>query len=262
MSAERAENQWDAELYNAKHAFVWQHGASLIEWLAPERGERIVDLGCGTGQLTAQIADSGAEVFGIDASADMIEQARRAFPQLRFEIGDARSFCVDEPVDAVFSNAALHWVKEPEQVITRLRAAIKPGGRFVAEFGGRGNVQLIIAVLEAEAHASGLGDWRPPWYFPGIAEYSSLLEAQGFEVVRASLFERPTQLDGGDGLRRWVEMFANDLLRRLPPAECERLLTSLENRLRPTLFRSEAWFADYRRLRIEARHRPSLANAR
>src|SRR5437868_5307298 len=92
---------WNPALYDGKHSFVWKYGASLLELLAPQPGERILDLGCGTGHLTAQIAEAGAEVIGIDAAAAMIEEARRAYPSLRFEIMDARDFTFAEPFDAI-----------------------------------------------------------------------------------------------------------------------------------------------------------------
>src|SRR5262249_56540999 len=129
------------------HSFVWKHGAALIEVLAPRPGERILDLGCGTGHLTAQIAEAGAEVIGIDSSPGMIAEARRLYPHVRFEVADARDFALDAGFDAAFSNAVLHWIKEPERAIACVRRALKPGGRFVAEFGGRGDVRAIVAAL-------------------------------------------------------------------------------------------------------------------
>jgi trans-aconitate 2-methyltransferase len=136
----RASQRWDPGLYDDKHAFVWRHGASLIELLAPQPEERILDLGCGTGHLTARIAEAGAAAVGLDHSAEMLTQARQAYPKLHFVEGDARQFAFPEPFDAVFSNAALHWIREPEAVLCSVRKALKHGGRFVAEFGGRDNV--------------------------------------------------------------------------------------------------------------------------
>src|SRR5438128_1228069 len=112
--AARAGQQWDAELYDGKHGFVWQHGAYLIELLAPKAGECILDLGCGTGHLTARLAEAGAAVIGLDHSAEMLGKARTAYPHLEFIQADARSFTFAEPFDAIFSNATLHWIKEPE----------------------------------------------------------------------------------------------------------------------------------------------------
>ena len=138
---------WDAKLYDDKHSFVWKHGASLVELLSPKPGESVLDLGCGTGHLTAQIAEAVASVLGIDSSPQMIDEARRIFPDVRFEVQDARSLPYTEQFDAVFSNAALHWIKEAEQVVQGVSRALKPGGRFVAEFGGKGNVQAILAAV-------------------------------------------------------------------------------------------------------------------
>ncbi len=249
---------WDAGLYDDKHSFVWKHGAALIELLAPRQGERILDLGCGTGHLTAQIAEAGAEVVGIDASSSMIEEARRLYPDLRFEVADAREFSFDEPFDAVFSNAVLHWVKPPEEAIARVRRALKPGGRFVAEFGGRGNVRTLMSALDSASRAVGLGAWEHPWYYPGIGEYARLLERDGLEVTDAFLFDRPTRLEGEEGLRHWLEMFVGGLLDRVDPDRRESFFRAVEDYARPTLYRDGQWFADYRRLRVVARRTDEL----
>jgi trans-aconitate methyltransferase len=243
---------WDTALYDEKHSFVWKRGAALIELLAPQAGERVLDLGCGTGHLTAQIAKAGAEVIGIDSSAEMIAEAKRLYPGLPFGVGDARDFRFDEPFDAVFSNAVLHWVKPPEEAIARVRRALKPRGRFVAEFGGRENVAAIIWALQEASRAIGLEAWEHPWYYPSIGEYAPLLEREGLEVTHAFLFDRPTPLEGEDGLRQWVEMFARDLVGRVPPDDRERYFRTFEEAARPTLYRDGAWFADYRRLRVVA----------
>src|SRR5262249_10579174 len=155
--------------------------------LAPQPGERVLDLGCGTGHLTAQIAAAGAEVLGLDSAPGMLAQAREAYRGLRFQQADARDFTLDAPVHAVFSNAALHWVRPPEAVVACVARALLPGGRFVAEFGGRGNVQAVLAALAQAARACGLSLGEVPWYFPGIPEYAALLELAGLEVVHAEL---------------------------------------------------------------------------
>ena len=255
-------NSWNPRLYDDRHAFVWKHGASLVELLAPRPGERILDLGCGTGHLTAQIAEAGAEVIGIDASAAMIDEARRQFagrPQLRFDVADARTFADAAELageigrfDAVFSNAVLHWVRPPEDAVRNIRRALRPGGRFVAEFGGRGNcAQVIAALRSALPEFSGTGR-LPAWYYPSVAEYSTLLEREGLETVTALLFERPTRLEGSAGLRDWARMFASDAVEAVPEAARERFFTQVEAVAGPDLFREGEWFADYRRLRIVA----------
>jgi trans-aconitate 2-methyltransferase len=244
--------KWDSDLYDEKHSFVWKYGASLLELLAPRPGERILDLGCGTGHLTAQIAAAGAKVLGLDSSPAMIEQARRAYPHLTFETGDARAFGVARSLDAVFSNAVLHWVREPEKVIACVRQALRDGGRFVAEFGGKGNVRTISSAVE-EVTQFILGVRAvSPWYFPGIAEYTTLLERGGLEVTHATLFDRPTPLEGVTGMRHWVEMFGNSFLERIPPTRREEFLRRVEDAVHSHLHRDGTWFADYRRLRVVA----------
>jgi trans-aconitate methyltransferase len=249
------EAKWDAGLYDDKHSFVWKLAAGVLELLAAKPGERILDLGCGTGHLTAKIAEAGAHVVGIDRSPDMIRQAQEKYPALRFEVMDAREIALTEPFDAVFSNATLHWVKEPERVINGIRRALRPGGRFVAEFGGKGNTCEFLKALErAWTNLKLAGPVPHPWYYPGIAEYSGLLEMHGFEMTHAVLFDRPTPLDDGEhGLRNWMEMFGASLVEGLPDATQAHLKQEVERELRPHLFRDGHWVMDYRRLRVAAK---------
>ena len=188
----------------------------------------------------------------------MVAEARRLYPHIRFEVGDARDFDLGEWFAAAFSNAVLHWVKEPEPVIACVRRALRPGGRFVAELGGRGNVRAIVAGLADAARTIGLGAWEHPWYYPGIGDYAPLLERAGLEVTDASLFDRPTPLEGEEGIRHWVTMFAGDLLDRVPSDDREAFFRRLEAVLRPALYCQGTWFADYRRLRIVARRTGEL----
>jgi trans-aconitate methyltransferase len=245
---------WDPSLYQSQHAFVWQLGKGPLELLAPKSGERVLDLGCGTGQLTAEIADSGAEVLGIDQSPEMIAQARRNFPGLRFKVGDARTFAVDQPFEAVFSNAVLHWVKPAAAAVERVWLALKPGGRFVAEFGGYGNVRLLVGGIRGAMEQLGYinFDGLFPWYYPSIGEYAGVLERQGFDVTFMTLFDRPTPLEGESGLRDWVRMFGGMFLGAIPPEDHDRFFRLVEDRLRPTQFHDGRWRADYRRLRVVA----------
>jgi trans-aconitate 2-methyltransferase len=251
-SADPATASWDSDLYDQKHSFVWKYGESALELLAPRPGERILDLGCGTGHLTAKIAAAGATVHGIDASPAMIEQARQSYPHLHFELADARTFSAAERFDAVFSNAVLHWVKEQVQVIAAVCGALRPGGRFVAELGGKGNVRTIAAALR-EASRALLGEpVDHPWYYPSVAEYATLLERGGLEVTFAVLFDRPTPLEGEGGMRHWVEMFGKSFQERVPAERRDEFLRQVEERTRPTLYCDGQWYADYRRLRVVA----------
>ena len=246
------EQRWDADLYDDRHAFVWKHGSSLVELLDPQPGERILDLGCGTGHLTASLAEKGVAVVGLDHSEEMLAQARSAYPHLPFVQGDARDFSFPEPFDAVFSNAVLHWVRPPEAVIGCVRKSLRPGGRFVAELGGRGNVRTIEAAMRTATAGVGVPSDGPPWYFPGVSEYATLLEAAGLEVRYAILFDRPTPLEGANGMRDWVAMFARGVLDSVPKERREEFFRAVEEETRAVLFRDGGWTADYRRLRIVA----------
>ncbi len=258
-SAGVEEGPWDPLLHESKHSFVWEAASGLVELLAPQPKERVLDLGCGTGQLTAQIADAGAEVVGLDSAAAMIERARANYPALRLEVGDARNFHFDEPFDAVFSNAVLHWVPEAERVVACVWEALKPSGRFVAEFGGKGNVKKIVAALRKALVDIGALERAEenPWYYPSVAQYSAVLERQGFSVTYAHLFPRPTPLEGGDkGLRSWINMFDGGFLAGLSEQEVKEVVGSVEKQLHAHLYRHGRWVADYRRLRIVALREP------
>ena len=247
--------QWDAGHYNDQFAFIWQYGARVLDLLQPVSGERILDLGCGTGHLTADIAGTGATVIGIDHSADMIDAAKSSYPAIEFHQLDATDFQFDEPFDAIFSNAVLHWVRSPKVAIQRIHAALKPGGRFVAEFGGHGNVGAVVQALIAELERHGYTDAadRNPWFFPSIATYTALLEAHGLEPVMARLYDRPTLLDGGEtGLASWLTMFGDSFLHDVPTDVRDTIVNNVAEQLRPSLFRDGNWYADYRRLQVVA----------
>lgn len=248
-------SQWDAELYESKHAFVWRHGASLIDILSPQKEERILDLGCGTGHLTNKIADAGAVVIGIDNAPTMIAQANKNYPSWQFIVADGANFYFDEPFDAVFSNAALHWMKNSKPVIKCIWQALKSGGRFVAEFGGQRNIQTIVTAINSVIEASGypIEEELNPWYFPSIGEYATLLEQQGFCVSYSTLFDRPTPLDGNEqGIHNWIQMFGNSFLSVVPPDQRSKVIQKIEHKLRSKLYQDGTWFADYRRIRVRA----------
>ncbi len=246
---------WNSELYQSSHAFVWQFGRDLLTMLAPKPGERILDVGCGTGQLTAEIAQAGAEVVGIDLSPQMIAAARQNHPELQFAVADIASTSYDREFDAVFSNAALHWVKNQEGAIAAIARALKPGGRLVFEMGGRGNIQQLwkaLARAMSELRVEDSEDMAPRFY-PSIGEYAPMLEAHGLRVTFAVLFDRPTPLSGGEkGLRNWLNMFASAASKLMTPAQHEQFVCRVEELARPELFHDGGWTADYKRLRMIA----------
>jgi trans-aconitate methyltransferase len=245
---------WNAHLYDDKHAFVSKYGEDLLGWLAPQKGERILDLGCGTGQLASSIAESGALVMGMDHSGEMIRKARSAYPHIPFEVMDARNFSCGEPFDAIFSNAALHWINEQEPVIACMHRALRPGGRLVLEMGGKGNVQAIVEAVGQAVSESGCSERISPagWFFPSPAEYSTLLEAGGFEVRTVLYFDRETPLEGENGMENWIRMFGGFFLQGLETKEADRIIERAVALLRPGNYRNGSWYGDYRRLRIKA----------
>jgi trans-aconitate methyltransferase len=246
--------RWNSGLYDDKHSFVWKLAAGVLELLAVQRGERILDVGCGTGHLTAQIAQAGALVTGIDRSPEMIRQAAEKYPDLRFQVMDAREINLPERFDAVFSNATLHWIAEPERVIAGIARSLRPGGRFVAEFGGKGNTSQFLASCSRAWTRLGFPGAMPrPWFYPTVGEYAGLLERHGFEVTFATLFDRPTPLEEGEkGLRIWMDMFGSSFLGGLSDVQREEFKAAVESEARPALFRDAQWVMDYRRLRIAA----------
>lgn len=246
---------WDPVGYAAKARFVSDLGLPVLSLLAPQPGERVLDLGCGDGALTARIAEAGAEVLGIDASPEFVAAARRRGLDVRLMDGHALGFA--GTFDAVFSNAALHWMTRPDAVIDGVWRALRPGGRFVGEFGGGDNVATLRRALRQALRRRGVDpDRHDPWYFPGLRDYAALLEAAGFEVVEAALVPRPTPLPAGiDG---WLETFAGRFLAAVPPAERPALLAEIREAVRPDLQAADGtWRADYVRLRFAARRPPS-----
>jgi trans-aconitate 2-methyltransferase len=189
-------------------------------------------------------------VVGLDRSADMLEQARRNYPDLEFVQADATSFRFEQPFDAVFSNAALHWVKNGGAAVESIAAALGPGGRFLAEFGGKGNIATILDAIAAVFGPDA--EQRCPWWYPGVAEYASLVEHYGLEVRQASLFDRPTPIEGESAMADWIAMFCGAYFRDLPEQRVRELTRELVERLRPNLYNAGIWTLDYRRLRIGA----------
>ena len=239
---------WDPERYARTARFVSDLGAPVLELLAPKPDERILDLGCGDGALTAELVARGCAVVGVDASAAQVEAARRRGLDARVMAGERLAF--DGEFDAVFSNAALHWMHDADAVIAGVQRALRPGGRFVGELGGHGCVARIVAALRAALVAQGV-DPEPirAWYFPTDDEYRARLEAGGFRVRSIALFPRPTPLPGDIG--DWLETFAEAFL--VAARDQAALLVTVRTTLAPLLRAADGrWTADYVRLRFAA----------
>jgi len=225
-------------------------GAPVLELLAPRAGERILDLGCGDGVLTEKIIAAGADVVAVDAAPDMVAAARARGIDARVMPGQKLTF--EDEFDAVFSNAAVHWMRPPEAVLAGVRRALKPGGRFVAEMGGHNNTAAIIVAMSAVLGRRGLDAHRlSPWYFPSAAAYREKLEAAGFTVDEIRIEPRPTVLP--TSIEPWLETFGEALFGALPEAERACARAEVAELLRPVLVdETGTWIADYVRLRFRA----------
>lgn len=241
---------WNAHRYAERAAYVAELGGPVVELLAPKPGERVLDLGCGDGTLTEAIGNLTGSVVGVDASDAMVTAARARGVEAHVMSGEALRF--ESEFDAVFSNAALHWMRDPRAVIAGVRRALVPGGRFVGEFGGAGNIARIVEAMEHGLSAvASTPRFENPWFFPRADEYRALLKAAGFTVMYIELFERPTPLE--HGVRGWIEVFQGALLDRMSGEDRAAFLATCEEYLRPHLFTAEGgWWADYVRLRFAA----------
>ncbi|HEY1804756.1 MAG TPA: methyltransferase domain-containing protein [Terracidiphilus sp.] len=244
---------WNADTYGRDGAFVHEMAGGVLEWLAAQQGERILDLGCGDGQLTLRIAESGASVVGIDSSGSMVKAARDR--GVKVDQGSAETLPYPDGIfEAVFSNAALHWVRGQDEMLSQVHRVLRPGGRFVAEMGGHGNIAAIrvafAAVLSRHGFAS-LGERGN--YYPTSEAYSSRLERHGFDVQKILLFPRPTPLNDG-GMTGWLNTFYRGALDALPEDLRNSVVEETVALLAPALRGHDGhWTADYVRLRFIAR---------
>ncbi len=241
---------WDPERYARNARFVAELGQAVVEMLDPSPGERILDLGCGDGALTLALAERGVAVVGIDSSAEQIDAAVEAGLDAR--VIDATDMPFEAEFDAVFSNAALHWIKNADAVIEGMWRALKPGGRIAAEMGGSGNVgEIREAILDALRRRDIDGSRLDPWYFPTPDAYKARLENAGFVVTHIELIERPTPLP--NELQNWLDTFAEPFLAVLPEADRPAFKDEVAEALAPDLLQADgSWVADYVRLRFRA----------
>jgi trans-aconitate methyltransferase len=245
------QHTWDASLYAGHGRFVAEHAEPLVEALHPQPGERILDLGCGDGFLTHRVAQSGATLVGVDSSPSMVAAARERGVDAHHISAEALPFVAE--FDAVFSNAALHWMSDQDAVLRGVHRALKPDGRFVAECGGQGNIAAIRVALLTVLTARGIPAERVEHnQFFGSEDYRARLESHGFRVEQIALIPRPTRL--ASGMAAWLETFRGSVLDLLPAAERQEAIEQIVALLKPVLFdRRGHWSADYVRLRFLAR---------
>ncbi len=244
---------WDTQAYEKNGAFVHGLAGGVVEWLAPLPGERILDLGCGDGQLTQRLTATGARVQGVDASPQMVAAARGRGVAVDEASAEALPYG-DGAFDAVFSNAALHWVRGQDAMLAEVRRVLRPGGRFVAEMGGHGNVAAILVALMAVLARYGHGELENEVnYYPTAAAYTKRLERAGFRVERMALIPRPTPLGEG-GMAEWLRTFRRGVLDNLPVELREPVIAETTELLAKVLRDEDGnWVADYVRLRFLAR---------
>jgi len=247
--------KWKPEFYNNKHSFVYNYGQDLIKLLEPKASERILDLGCGSGQLTFKINELSNETIGIDKSKEMIEDAKSKFKNIEFQVGDAGNFEFNEKFDSIFSNATLHWVKDYKNAIKCMYESLKSNGKIVLEFGGKGNVQIIVDQLRDSLRTRNYLKQSDLdlWYFPSIGEYSTELESVGFRVLLAEHYDRLTELsDEKSGIKDWISMFAESFFKDVSYNQIEEIKNEVQEKVKEKCLKNGKWFADYKRIRIVA----------
>ncbi|MBM2805371.1 MAG: Class SAM-dependent methyltransferase [Deltaproteobacteria bacterium] len=248
---------WNPESYAKNARFVADLGEPLLQLLDPKPLEIILDLGCGDGALTEKIVAAGCIVYGCDSSLAQIQAARRR--GINTFVTDGQQLALRPRFDAVFTNAALHWMKHAEKVIEGVATALKSQGRFVGEFGGRGNVETIRQALHASLRKRGIDPWSvDPWYYAAPAEYTEILKRHGFTVDTIELIPRPTKLPGD--IRGWLDVFAQPFIKAVTEVSREIFLAEIRNELESVLRQPDGtWIADYVRLRFKAiKNEPGL----
>ncbi len=243
--------RWDAAAYDGDFSFVTDYGAGLLELLKVEPPASVIDIGCGTGVHAAALADHGLDVVGVDLDPDMIARARESFPAVEFVVGNAQHLTTERLFDAAFSNAALHWMPDQGTALASIRSVLKSGAPFVAEMGGKNNVEVVDAAIVDAVTALGLPAPHIRKFFPSLAQEAALLEGAGFEVTSMQWFERPTALSSGQTPADWTRLFRADVWSQVPAPLHGELARGIDARC-AALRRAEGWFIDYWRLRFEA----------
>jgi len=249
MKNKKETNEWDASRYNRHAHFVSELGLPVVELLNPEKGEKILDLGCGDGTLAMEIVQRGAEVVAVDLSKEMVKKAQEK--GLNAKVMSATELSFSETFDAVFSNAVLHWVRDSRLAVEKIANSLKKGGRFVAEFGGHGNVWHIVEAMRTVFDANpDYGKFDDFWFFPTTEEYQKILEEYGFEVSYIELIPRPTPIDD---IANWLAVFTNGVTEHLSKDEVAHFRHEVREILKHKIYSErDGWVADYVRLRVKA----------
>lgn len=244
---------WDSEKYSSGFSFVHTYGEDVTKLIDTSKAETVVDLGCGNGEIAHSLTEKGFSVIGIDSSKEMIERAKQNYPDIEFICSDATCFDLAEPVDVIFSNAVFHWIDKDKQsdMLKCVYKSLKQNGQFVFEMGGFGNNQLIHSAL-SESFAKAGYEYINPFYFPTIGEYSALLEKEGFKVIYANLFDRPTVLKGDNGMFDWINMFVKNPFNKISEDERAVIIQDAVKLLYDKFYKNGIWYADYVRLRMKA----------
>lgn len=245
--------EWNATLYDRQHDFVAEYGRGLLTFVPQQPKQAILDLGCGTGTLTAQLNSLGDDVKGTDRSPAMIAQARRSYPTIQFEVEDGLQMTDVNRWNVIFSNAVFHWIQDHPRLLRRIYQALRPGGQLICEFGAAGNIATIENGFR-EAIAAYGGTYHPKFNFATVARLTQQAQAAGLVVEKCYDFERPTPLKAGEqGLANWARQFFASELAFFSPVEQDEILARLAARVRDELWDGHQWVADYRRIRCVAR---------
>ncbi|SDF98768.1 Trans-aconitate methyltransferase [Selenomonas sp. WCT3] len=244
---------WNAKDYGNGFSFVHEYGEDVMSLITAPKGSQVVDLGCGNGALTAKLAQAGFKVLGIDASAAMLEEARKNHPELSFKEADALSFHLEEPADVIFSNAVFHWIDEDKQylMLRNIAANLRTGGQLVTEFGGIGCGAKVHGMLAKKFAEYGYS-YQPIQFFPSIGEYTPLVDQAGLRVDYAILFDRPTPQPEGRSVADWIRMFIQQPFDGMAEEMKARIIRETEEALAPELCQDGIWTIDYVRIRLRA----------
>jgi SAM-dependent methyltransferase len=241
--------QWNAENYQTNACYVPDLGKTILEWLKPEKDELILDLGCGDGALTVELVRGGSQVVGLEPDKSLAQASRQRGLNI-LEI-DAHNLQESNRFDAIFSNAAMHWMHDPQLVIDNVYHALKNKGRFIVEQGGFGNVAAICTAVISALHHYDIDLPIFPWDFPTMELQKERLIKAGFDVIKIESFSRPTILP--QGITGWLETFGNPFMKNCSEEMRQKIIKFSISALEPSLSTPNGqWIADYVRLRFWA----------